>query len=388
MSVGPIPVTVFTGFLGAGKTTIILSLLTKLPKSLKVVLLKNEFGDVKVDSELAQESNVQVAEMINGCLCCVLVGQMKNALLEIKGKLHPIATCSSRVLADHLVDPADLPISVSLIAEKQQPDRIIIETSGSAFPAPIAWQIREIASQGFELDAIVTVIDCANFRGYEDTSYTARMQAQYTDMILLNKHDQVSERELDLVIDRIDELNTDTPKVRVPADGISPSLIFGLSTSLFLESGGMDALERDVDHHANEVDLIHIQQDLPVVTTERTTQTVSQANALPQSPYSRAAFEATLARLSKDDVYRVKGFVRFADSLPDSVWIVNWAFGRLSLTPSTRLARADSQNGTASPASSKAVLLTVMGHGLATVRHIFEQGFPSAQITLTAAHRH
>ena len=112
-----------------------------------------------MDSELAKESNVQVTEMLNGCLCCVLVGQMKNALLEIQAT--------------------------------QSPNRIIIETSGSAFPAPIAWQIREIQEQGFGLDSIITVVDCVNFKGYEDTSYTARLQAKYTDLILMNKHELV-----------------------------------------------------------------------------------------------------------------------------------------------------------------------------------------------------
>jgi G3E family GTPase len=99
-----IPVTVFTGFLGAGKTTIILSLLKNVPPDYKIgkysrmshtirlltclilVVLKNEFGDVEVDSALVRESNIEVQEMLNGCLCCVLVGQMKNALLELKGK--------------------------------------------------------------------------------------------------------------------------------------------------------------------------------------------------------------------------------------------------------------------------------------------------------------
>ncbi|KAJ1563485.1 hypothetical protein HK405_001860 [Cladochytrium tenue] len=113
-----IPVTVFTGFLGSGKTTIILSLLDRLPRGYRAVLLKNEFGDIKVDSELVAAAAgagagadgsgsgsgalAGVAEMLNGCLCCVLVGQMKNALLEIRDKYHP--------------------------------DRVIIETSGSAFP--------------------------------------------------------------------------------------------------------------------------------------------------------------------------------------------------------------------------------------------------------------
>ncbi|KAJ2317378.1 hypothetical protein IWW51_005380, partial [Coemansia sp. RSA 2702] len=131
--------------------------------------------------------------MTNGCLCCVLVGQMKRALEEIK--------------------------------EKFQPDRIIIETSGSAFPAPIAWQIREMESSGFHLDAILTVIDCINFCGYEDTSYTARLQAQYTDLILLNKWEHISERQLDIVIDHVNELNTDTPKINVDSNtGINPEV--------------------------------------------------------------------------------------------------------------------------------------------------------------------
>src|SRR6185503_15633930 len=107
----------------------------------------------------------------------------------------------------------------------------IIETSGSAFPAPIAWQLQEMEPT-FKLDAIFTVIDCVNFKGYEDTSYTAKLQAQYTDLLLLNKHELVTERELDLLIDHINELNTDTPKLLVYKDeGLDPSVVFGLEPS-------------------------------------------------------------------------------------------------------------------------------------------------------------
>ncbi|KAJ2455380.1 hypothetical protein EV183_000916, partial [Coemansia sp. RSA 2336] len=186
ISSSTIPVTVFTGFLGAGKTTAILNILKRVNPDYNIVLLKNEFGDAETDSALARESHIDITEMTNGCLCCVLVGQMKNALEEMK--------------------------------EKYRPDRILIETSGSAFPAPIAWQIREMEPAGFHLDAILTVIDCMNFCGYEDTSYTARLQAQYTDLILLNKWELVSERQLDIVVDYVNELNTDTPKVKVDKD--------------------------------------------------------------------------------------------------------------------------------------------------------------------------
>jgi len=74
------------------------------------------------------------------------------------------------------------------IRDKFQPDRIIIESSGSAFPATLAFQIRDLEREtggDFKLDGIITVIDAENFAGYEDTSPTARMQAQYTDIILM-----------------------------------------------------------------------------------------------------------------------------------------------------------------------------------------------------------
>ncbi|RIA95967.1 CobW/HypB/UreG, nucleotide-binding domain-containing protein [Glomus cerebriforme] len=291
----PVPVTVFTGFLGSGKTTIILSLLPRVPKGYKLCLLKNEFGDIKVDSELAQGSDLAVQEMLNGCLCCVLVGQMKLALMEIKDKYNP--------------------------------DRIMIETSGSAFPAPIAWQIREMKNEGFILDSIVTVVDCINFRGYEDTSYTAKMQAQYTDIILLNKHELVSERELDTVIDHINELNTDTPKVKCEGkNGVSPDLIFGIDTKLFdLATKFSELIDPRIEnHHQHEIDLIQVIKSCkpdPLI-----------------SSFTKKHFEIFLESLSNNDIYRLKGFVRLTqESNEDNqLYIVNHAFGRYTLTPIQR----------------------------------------------------
>jgi G3E family GTPase len=133
------------------------------------------------------------------------------------------------------------------------PDRIIIESSGSAFPATLAIQIRQLAPEGFSLDSVVTVIDCVNFAGYEDTSPTAKVrcltlaakmhpgklmcvqiQAKYTDCLLLNKHDLCTERQLDTVLDHLYELNDETPVIRVSKDSpLDPALIFGLDTKLF-----------------------------------------------------------------------------------------------------------------------------------------------------------
>ncbi|THV03170.1 cobW-domain-containing protein [Dendrothele bispora CBS 962.96] len=294
----PIPITVFTGFLGAGKTTTILSLLPQLPEDYKVVLLKNEFGDIQVDSQLAKQSSLTaVSEILNGCMCCVLVGQMQNALIEIRGKYCP--------------------------------DRIIIECSGSAFPATLAFQIRELektTNGDFRLDAIVTVIDAENFAGYEDTSPTARMQASYTDVLLINKWETISERQLDIVYDHLNTLNDLTPKIRCNGrGGVDPQVIFGLESKLFTKDN------YPVDHtHNDEV------QTFSVLLHGR--KSIEQKTII------------TALDSLKESVWRVKGFLNLKDGESTGVYILNWAFGRYELT------RADHLEF-----SEKSIELTVMG---------------------------
>ncbi|PVV02771.1 hypothetical protein BB560_002765 [Smittium megazygosporum] len=328
-----VPITVFTGFLGSGKTTIILDIVKNAPPGYNIVLLKNEFGDAETDSALALESNLQVSEMINGCLCCVLVGQMKNAILEIY--------------------------------EKYQPDRILIETSGSAFPAPIAWQIRQMKENNFDLDSILTVIDCENFVGYEDTSYTAKLQAQYTDLILLNKIDSITERQLDVVIDHVNELNTDTPKFKVyKGVNIPLDLVFGIDTKLFELGDGQIVISKDsdddnseycdkcsskdsgphthhshsehlhenhLDHHQREIDVINVRvpldsPDIPAHTDSSDGNLISDSTRINQngenvlkegSGYKYSELEALLKAMPSEDVYRVKGVIKLSGCMDD-----------------------------------------------------------------------
>lgn len=167
-SMAPIPITIITGFLGSGKTTLILNLIPQLKASnpdYKLALLKNEFGDLAVDSQLASSNAISgVREMLNGCICCNLVGQLSEALKELQAQVTP--------------------------------DRIVIETSGSAFPATLALEINRIARRtgNYVLDGVVSVIDVENWQGYEDTSVTARLQARYTDLIVFNKYVEIPAR--------------------------------------------------------------------------------------------------------------------------------------------------------------------------------------------------
>ncbi|KAF9234614.1 CobW/HypB/UreG, nucleotide-binding domain-containing protein [Melanogaster broomeanus] len=309
-----IPITVFTGFLGAGKTSIILSLLPRLPNEYKVVLLKNEFGDIEVDSQLAKQSSLAaVSEILNGCMCCVLVGQMKNALLEIR--------------------------------EKFRPDRIIIECSGSAFPATLAFQIRELereTNNDLKLDAIVTVIDAENFLGYEDTSPTAKMQASYSDIILINKWEHVDDRALDFVVDHLNTLNDLTPKIRCDGrNGVDPDLLFGVDTKLF-----KDLLPEMGAIHHDEVQAVTIFRGSRIPhTIHHHSHGEAACTCVQNNDASQAAIQygtvspagdsidedllrSSLAGVSKETVWRIKGFVR----LLSGAHILNWAFGRYELT--------------------------------------------------------
>ncbi|KAI8871973.1 cobW-domain-containing protein [Ramicandelaber brevisporus] len=344
------PITVFTGFLGAGKTTLIIKILQSLPVEHKTVILKNEFGSSDVDAALVREPQFKITEMINGCLCCVLVGQLKNALLDIK--------------------------------EQFNPDRIIVETSGSAFPAPIAWQIRQMDQSQLHLDAILTVVDCANFRGYEDTSYTAKLQAQYTDLILLNKVELVNERELDDVIEHINELNEDTPRIMCRKDEpIDIDLLFDLNSKLADDlshqhghdadkCGGGVACEMH-DHHDREIDVVGF--------TRKCNSTLDEAEK--ENAIDLDKLTLYLDALPKDSVYRVKGFVRLPDvsvttslnstelavKSPHNLYILNWAFGRYAFTPVESAETAAKYEGIAAA-------FTVMGIDLALMMSRLQTG--------------
>ena len=266
-----IPITVFTGYLGAGKTTIILNVIKSLKDGYKVVWLKNEFGNVEIDSELAKESHIAVKEMINGCLCCVLVGKLGEAIKEL------ITTYS--------------------------PDRIIIETSGSAYPAPIAWEIRKLTKEGVQvkLDSIINVIDAINFSGYEDKSYTAKIQAEYTDLILINKHEEVKEEDLDHVLDDVYDLNPTTPKIKTNHGKVPTDVIFGIDSKL-LDTN----MDMNKDHQHLDGELFNYEGD---------------------SQIDREVIVRLLSTLPKKNIFRIKGIGK--DS--KGSYLINFVFGKTEI---------------------------------------------------------
>lgn len=330
----PIPITIVTGFLGSGKTTLLLNLIPQLPHTYRLALLKNEFGDVAVDSQLASANSISgVRELLNGCICCNLVGQLSDALLQLRDEV--------------------------------QPDRIVIETSGSAFPATLAMEVNRVASEtggGFVLDGVVSVIDVENWQGYEDTSYTAKLQARYTDLIVFNKWEEVSERRFDECLDRVGDLEVQTPWVKSARGKVDKDVLLGIDGALLAKEmmdkghAGLDLMLLGGKESVKEYEHTHAhdhQSEVEVLS-------VSITSPDPSTVVDTTCLTNFLQSAPKDEVYRIKGIIRCSadappqdssgDNAPATLpqskgqsanaasgdrtrrYILNWAFGRWTFT--------------------------------------------------------
>ncbi len=198
----PIPVTVVTGFLGAGKTTLVNDILRVHPGQ-RIAVIVNEFGDIGIDQALVAGVDEAIFEINNGCLCCTVRGDllwMLNNLRQRSGAL----------------------------------DRVLIETTGLAHPGPVAqtfFTIEEVQSQ-FVLDGVVTLVDAVHIDHQLATSEVAQQQVMFGDVLLLNKIDLVSPTHLQALESRLQRLN---PAARIVGYEPGQTALDGL-----LHIGGFD----------------------------------------------------------------------------------------------------------------------------------------------------
>lgn len=227
------------------------------------------------------------------------------------------------------------------LRDMASPDRIIIETSGSAFPATLAMEVNRLIREhpgSFVLDGVISVIDVENWRGYDDTSVTAKMQATYTDLIVFNKWELVDERRFDECLDRVGDLELQTAWVKSRRGWVDQDVVMGIDGSLIGKEGADAAAEINGEVHGHGHNHQH-QEEVEVLSV------VLWSEALGSAAVDMDAFEELLLSAPKDEVYRIKGLLMSSMPPPDStgerrastvqiaaLYVLNWAFGRWTYT--------------------------------------------------------
>jgi len=234
-----VPVTILTGFLGSGKTTL-LNRILKEDHGHKIAVIENEFGEVGVDSEIIENSDEQIVEMNNGCICCTVRGD----LIKILGTLK-----ERRVKGELKFD------------------RVVIETTGMADPGPVAQTFftdEDIGSY-YLLDSILTVVDAKHASRQLDEFHEAQEQVGFADRILLSKTDLVSEDEVQKLTARVKKMNPRAPvkKVHFGDAPIGEVLdIRGFNLNAILELDPEFLTDSHHEHH-DEVESFVFKSDKP-----------------------------------------------------------------------------------------------------------------------------
>ena len=207
---------IFSGFLGAGKTTLIKKLISDSYKGEKLVLIENEFGEIGIDGGFLKDSGVEITEMNSGCICCSLVGDFGEALKKVLAQFSP--------------------------------DRIIIEPSGVGKLSDVIRAVRNIGSEDIVLNAFTTVVDAGKCKMYmKNFGEFFNDQVEHAGTVIMSHADVVSPEKLKSAVELVKEKNPHAVIVTTP--------IAKLDGETLLEAiERKDTLEAAIEHLAHEHD--------------------------------------------------------------------------------------------------------------------------------------
>lgn len=209
---------IFSGFLGAGKTTLIKKLIKEANNNEKLVLIENEFGEIGIDGGFLKEAGIQITEMNSGCICCSLVGDFKEALEKVIAQFSP--------------------------------DRILIEPSGVGKLSDVIRAVQNVSNENVILNGFTTVVDANKCKMYmKNFGEFFNDQVQHASSIVLSRTDALSEEKLNKVIELLREHNETATIVTTPWNDIGGSVILSAMEQKNTLESELHRLEEEHHHH-------------------------------------------------------------------------------------------------------------------------------------------
>ena len=217
---------IISGFLGAGKTTLIKKLLAEAFQGEKLVLIENEFGEISIDGGFLKESGVQISEMSSGCICCSLVGDFNKALKDVQAQFHP--------------------------------DRILIEPSGVGKLSDVIVAVENTVAdtEDMKLNSFVTVADATKVKVYMKNFgefYNNQIEAAGT--IILSRTQKMSQEKLEAAVAMLREKNADAAILTTPWDQLDGKTILSAIEKVSLADELLEKMR--AEHAAEEAEHEH-----------------------------------------------------------------------------------------------------------------------------------
>ena len=279
---------IISGFLGAGKTTLIKKLIAEAYQNEKIVLIENEFGEIGIDGTFLKDSGVTINEMNSGCICCSLVGDFETSLKEVLDTYHP--------------------------------DRVIIEPSGVGKLSDVIKAVSTINSDEMELDNFITVVDAKKCRMYtKNFGEFYNNQVEHASLIVLSRSQDLTEFQLKECLDILKGLNDHSPIITTAWDKLN-----GLDIINACEVNIQEELLHEHEHHHHhnhECECGHHHHHADEVFNSIGFDTVKK--------YNEVELSEILNKLCNDDnVLRAKGFV---DSGNEDWWYFDLVPGEFEI---------------------------------------------------------
>lgn len=212
---------IFSGFLGAGKTTLIKKLIKEAYAGEKVVLIENEFGEIGIDGGFLQDAGINITEMNSGCICCSLVGDFSKALRQV--------------------------------SEQYAPDRIVIEPSGVGKLSDVIKAVANARLADAQLNAFCTVVDASKCKMYmKNFGEFFNDQVENAGCIVLSHTDKTSEDKLAAAVAMLKEKNATATVVTASWDSLDGKAILAAMERKDCLQAELDRLAEEVEHHHHE----------------------------------------------------------------------------------------------------------------------------------------